>query len=77
MSAEETKSKLIIERHERDKEMNNNKLMVQELQKLVTDERLEKEKLSQAEAQISRLKEELECWRLSGCRRGWGTSGGR
>ena len=79
-SAEETKSKLIIERHERDKEMNNNKLMVQELQKLVTDERLEKEKLSfeianlkskvilledpskskQAEAQISKLKEELE-----------------
>ena len=84
VSAEETKSKLIIERHERDKEMNNNKLMVQELQKLVTDERLEKEKLSQevanlkskiilledpskskqAEAQISRLKEELESVRM-------------
>ena len=83
-SAEETKSKLIIERHERDKEMNNNKLMVQELQKLVTDERLEKEKLSfevanlkskiilledpskskQAEAQISKLKEELENARM-------------
>ena len=84
VSAEETKSKLIIERHERDKEMNNNKLMVQEPQKLVTDERLEKEKLSQevanlkskiilpedpskskqAEAQISRLKEELETVRM-------------
>merc|ERR1712058_70867 len=45
VSLEETKSKLIIERHERDKEMNNNKLMVQELQKLVADERNEKEKL--------------------------------
>ena len=83
-TAEETKSKLIIERHERDKEMNNNKLMVQELQKLVTDERLEKEKLSfevanlkskiilledpskskQAEAQIRKLKEELEHARM-------------
>ena len=83
-SVEETKSKLIIERHERDKEMNNNKLMVQELQKLVTDERLEKEKLSfemaslkskvilledpskskQAEAHISKLKEELENARM-------------
>ena len=52
VSAEETKSKLIIERHERDKEMNNNKLMVQELQKLVTDERLEKEKLSQEVANL-------------------------
>ena len=46
VSLEETKSKLIIERHERDKEMNNNKLMVQELQKLVADERNDKEKLS-------------------------------
>ena len=84
VSAEETKSKLIIEWQERDKEMNNNKLMVQEPQKLVTDERLEKEKLSQevanlkskillledpskskqAEAQISRLKEELESVRM-------------
>ena len=83
-TAEETKSKLIIERHERDKEMNNNKLMVQELQKLVTDERSEKEKLSfevanlkskiilledpskskQAEAQIRKLKEELEHARM-------------
>ena len=33
-SLEETKSKLIIERHDRENEMNNNKLMVQELQKL-------------------------------------------
>eukprot|EP00092_Neocalanus_flemingeri_P033935 GFUD01036901.1.p1 GENE.GFUD01036901.1~~GFUD01036901.1.p1 ORF type:complete len:718 (+),score=219.33 GFUD01036901.1:58-2154(+) len=46
VSFEETKSKLIIERHEREKEMNNNKLMVQELQKLFTDERNEKEKLT-------------------------------
>ena len=46
VSLEETKSKLIIERHEREKEMNNNKLMVQELQKLVSDERNEKEKLT-------------------------------
>ena len=46
VSLEETKSKLIIERHEREKEMSNNKLMVQELQKLFTDERHEKEKLN-------------------------------
>jgi len=46
ISLEETKSKLIIEKHEREKEMNNNKLMVQELQKLLADERNEKEKLT-------------------------------
>merc|ERR1712218_242159 len=46
VSLEENKSKLIIERHEREKEMNNNKLMVQELQKLLADERDIKETLS-------------------------------
>jgi len=46
VSLEETKSKLIIERHEREKEMNNNKLMVQELQKLLADERNAKESLT-------------------------------
>lgn len=46
VSLEENKSKLIIERHEREKEMNNNKLMVQELQKLVADERNLKESLT-------------------------------
>jgi len=46
VSFEETKSKLIIERHEREKEMNNNKLMVQELQKLLADDRNEKDRLS-------------------------------
>jgi len=46
VSLEETKSKLIIERHEREKEMNNNKLMVQELQKLLADERNAKESLA-------------------------------
>jgi len=52
IALEETKSKLIIERHEREKEMNNNKLMVQELQKLVSDERNEKEKLSNEVMQL-------------------------
>ena len=33
-SLEETKSKLIIEKHERETEMNNNKLMMKELQKV-------------------------------------------
>jgi len=47
VSLEENKSKLIIERHEREKEMNNNKLMVQELQKLVADERNLKESLAE------------------------------
>jgi len=47
VSLEETKSKLIIEKHEREKEMNNNKLMVQELQKLLADERNSKEILAE------------------------------
>ena len=47
VSLEETKSCLIIEKHEREKEIVNNQLMVQELQKLVGTERVEKEKLSE------------------------------
>jgi len=56
VSLEETKSKLIIERHEREKEMNNNKLMVQELQRLVQDERNDKEKFN---SEIAELKSKL------------------
>ena len=56
VSLEESKSKLIIERHEREKEMNNNKLMVQELQKLLADERNEKDNLN---ADIAELKSKL------------------
>ena len=47
VNLEETKSCLIIEKHEREKEIVNNQLMVQELQKLVGTERAEKEKLSE------------------------------
>ena len=46
-SFEETKSKLIIEKHEREKEMNNNKLMMQEMQKLLTEEKRQNEKLNE------------------------------
>ena len=56
VSLEENKSKLIIERHEREKEMNNNKLMIQEMQKLVADERYGKENLS---SEIAELKSKL------------------
>jgi len=43
---EEMKSKLIVEKHEREQETSNNKLMMQELQKLLSDERNLKEKIS-------------------------------
>ncbi|XP_023344181.1 GRIP and coiled-coil domain-containing protein 1 isoform X2 [Eurytemora carolleeae] len=43
---EDFKSKLIVERHEREQETNNNKLMMKELQKLLADERNLKEKLN-------------------------------
>ena len=56
VSLEENKSKLIIERHEREKEMNNNKLMIQEMQKLVADERYGKENLN---SEIAELKSKL------------------
>ena len=46
-SFEETKSKLIIEKHEREKEINNNKLMMQEMQKLLSEERRQKEKATE------------------------------
>ncbi len=42
---DEAKSKLIIERHNREKETNDHALMLRELQKLVADERIAKEKL--------------------------------
>ena len=49
---EESKSKLIIEKHNRDKEINDHALMLRELQKIVADERIAKEKLEN-ELQIS------------------------
>ena len=56
VSLEENKSKLIIERHEREKEINNNKLMIQEMQKLVADERYGKDNLN---SEIAELKSKL------------------
>jgi len=41
------KSKWIVERHNRDKESNDHALMLRELQKVVADERISKEKLEQ------------------------------
>jgi len=46
-SLEEVKSKLIIEKHDREQETNNNRLMMKELQKLLADERDAKEKLQE------------------------------
>jgi len=44
---EEVKSKLIIEKHDREQETNNNRLMMKELQKVLADERDAKEKLQE------------------------------
>lgn len=53
LEVEKVKSKLIIERHEWEKESNNQMLMVRELQKLLSDERHLKENL---EMQLNDLK---------------------
>lgn len=53
LEVEKTKSKLIIERHEWEKESNNQMLMIRELQKLLSDERHLKENL---EMQLNDLK---------------------
>ncbi|XP_059610805.1 GRIP and coiled-coil domain-containing protein 1 [Phlebotomus argentipes] len=53
---ETVKSKLIVERHEREKETNDNMMMVRELQKLLSDERHLKENL---EMQINDLKNQF------------------
>ncbi|GAB0087427.1 GRIP and coiled-coil domain-containing protein 1 [Sergentomyia squamirostris] len=53
---ENVKSKLIVERHEREKETNDNLMMIRELQKLLSDERHLKENL---EMQINDLKNQF------------------
>uniref|UniRef100_A0A6B2EFH7 Putative myosin class ii heavy chain n=1 Tax=Phlebotomus kandelakii TaxID=1109342 RepID=A0A6B2EFH7_9DIPT len=53
---EAVKSKLIVERHEREKETNDNMMMIRELQKLLSDERHLKENL---EMQINDLKNQF------------------
>ena len=60
---EEAKSKLIIERHNREKEGNDSALMLRELQKLITDERSSKEKL---ETQLQTSKDSLKALELAG-----------
>lgn len=45
---EEVKSKLILERHERDREQNDHGIMIKELQKLVANERNAKQQLEQS-----------------------------
>ena len=54
---DEAKSKLIIERHNREKETNDHALMLRELQKLVTDERSAKEK---ADHELQQVKDQLK-----------------
>lgn len=53
LELDKAKSKLIVERHEREKEINDHMLMVRELQKLLSDERHLKENL---EMQLNDLK---------------------
>ena len=60
---EETKSKLIIEKHNRDKETNDHALMLRELQKLVTDERSAKEKV---ETDLQVAKDSLKAFEMAG-----------
>uniref|UniRef100_A0A7G3AR34 Putative myosin-11 tabanus bromius n=1 Tax=Lutzomyia longipalpis TaxID=7200 RepID=A0A7G3AR34_LUTLO len=56
IDVESVKSKLIVERHEREKEANDNMMMIRELQKLLSDERHLKENL---EMQINDLKNQF------------------
>ncbi|XP_066993533.2 GRIP and coiled-coil domain-containing protein 1 isoform X2 [Anabrus simplex] len=53
---ENLKSKLIVERHERDKEQSDHGVMIRELQKLLSEERRQKEL---AESQMEELKSKL------------------
>lgn len=53
---ENFKSKLIIERHQREKEHNDHGVMIRELQKVVSEERAKREK---AEANLETLRSEL------------------
>lgn len=55
LDVEKVKSRLIIERHTRDKEITDHMAMVKELQKLITDERLLKTNL---EMQLNDLKQQ-------------------
>ena len=59
---DEAKSKLIIERHNREKETNDHALMLRELQKLVTDERSAKEK---ADHELQQVKDQLKGTKMS------------
>merc|ERR1712083_1120153 len=63
IETEEAKSKLIIERHNREKESSDHALMLRELQKLVTDERNSKEKL---ENELQSAKDSLKALQLAG-----------
>lgn len=56
LEIENARSKLIVERHSRDKDHNDNMLMVRELQKLLSDERHLKENL---EMQLNDLKNQF------------------
>ena len=59
---DEAKSKLIIERHNREKETNDHALMLRELQKLVTDQRSAKEK---ADHELQQVKDQLKGTKMS------------
>ena len=61
--AEELKSKWIVERHNREKESNDNTLMLRELQKIVGDERAGKERI---ELELQETKDKLKGLELAG-----------
>ena len=63
LDIEEVKSKLIIEKHNREKETDDHALMIRELQKLVSDERNAKEKL---EHEVQSSKDSLKALELAG-----------
>lgn len=60
---EELKSKWIVERHNREKESNDNTLMLRELQKIVGDERAGKERL---ELELQETKDKLKGLEMAG-----------
>ena len=60
---EELKSKWIVERHNREKESNDNTLMLRELQKIVGDERAGKERL---ELELQEARDKLKGLELAG-----------
>lgn len=63
LDVDEAKSKLIVERHNRERETNDHALMLRELQKLVADERSGREK---CESELDTCRDKLKALQLAG-----------